>query len=222
MKKEEGLESMKKINWYHQIQYVTRFPKNFDVSGKYPLLIVIHGAGARGRDIDLIYNYLAFDAVEERNLDIVTVAPQCYEDSWFSIFEQLQDFVKYAIGQDYVDKERVYIIGTSMGAYTTWQLGMSRPELFAAMVPICGGGMYWNASRLKNIPIWAFHGRKDPVVYCEESEKMVRAVNAAGGNAKLTIYEGVEHASWVKAYQEEEMWKWLLKQSRKENDHVEN
>ncbi len=74
--------------------------------------------------------------------------------------------------------------------------------------------MYWNAERLKNLPIWAFHGSEDPVVFCEESEKMVRAVNAAGGNARLTVYEGVEHASWVNTFENQEMWKWLLEQKK--------
>ena len=52
------------------------------------------------------------------------------------------------------------------------------------------------------------------MVFCEESEKMVRAVNAAGGNARLTVYEGVEHASWVNTFENQEMWKWLLEQKK--------
>ena len=75
-------------------------------------------------------------------------------------------------------------MGASMGGYGTWQLAMSMPKFFAAIVPICGGGMYWNAGRLINTPIWAFHGAKDPTVLCVESEKMVNHVNALGGKAK--------------------------------------
>lgn len=205
---------MKEINQYNQLQYVTQYPEKFNVSQKYPLLLYIHGAGGRGQDIDVLYNGDFFDIVEKQNLNVISVAPQCYADTWFCIFEQLQDFLQHIIDQDYIDKNRVYLVGASMGAYTTWQLAMSRPELFAAIVPICGGGMYWNAGRLKDIPIWAFHGKEDPVVFCEESEKMVHAVNAAGGNAKLTIYEGVEHASWVNAFENQEMWAWLMEQKK--------
>jgi hypothetical protein len=75
-----------------------------------------------------------------------------------------------------------------MGGYGTWHIAMSLPNYFAAIVPICGGGMYWNAARLVNVPAWAFHGEADSAVYCEESKKMVDAVNAKGGNAKLTIF----------------------------------
>ena len=64
-----------------------------------------------------------------------------------------------------------------MGGYGTWQLAISMPEAFAAIVPICGGGMYWDAGRLKKVPVWAFHGDSDPTVFPEESVKMVNAVN---------------------------------------------
>ena len=66
------------------------------------------------------------------------------------------------------------------GGYTVWQMAMSHPKWFAAIIPICGGGMYWNASRLKNMKVWAFHGSNDPVVYCEESKKMVVRMRVFG------------------------------------------
>lgn len=205
---------MKEINRHGQMQYVTQFPEKFSASQKYPLLIYIHGAGGRGGEIEELYNDNFFDVAKEQNLNVVSVAPKCYEDNWFSIFEQLHEFLLHMIHQDYIDKSRVYVMGASMGGYTTWQLAMSWPELFAAIVPICGGGMYWNAGRLKDMGVWAFHGSEDPVVFCEESKKMVDAVNAAGGNAKLTVYEGVEHASWVNTFQNQEMWTWLLEQKK--------
>ena len=176
------------------------------------MLFYIHGAGGRGRNIDLIYNHSFFNETDKYNLNVVSIAPQCYEDSWFSIFEQLQEFVKFAINQEFIDKERVYIMGASMGGYITWQLAMSRPEWFAAIVPICGGGMYWNAGRLINKGVWAFHGSDDKTVYPEESRKMVNSLNNKGGNAKLTIYEGEAHNAWTPTFNNEEMWKWLLAQ----------
>jgi predicted peptidase len=101
-----------------------------------------------------------------------------------------------------------------MGGYAAWQMGMSLPHIFAAMVPICGGGMYWNASRLKNVPIWAFNGADDTIVYPEESAKMVEAVNSCGGNAMLTLYEGVAHPVWLDVYSNPEVYEWLLAQKK--------
>lgn len=203
---------MKKIFRFKKLDYVIRYPKGFSEKGTYPLLLFIHGSGCRGRDINLIYNHDFFLETDKYNLNVVSIAPQCYEDSWFSIFEQLQEFVIFAMSQDFIDKERVYVMGISMGGYTTWQLAMSRPELFAAIVPICGGGMYWNAARLLHMGVWAFHGSDDTIVYPEESYKMIQSLNNKGGSAKLTIYQGEAHNAWTSTFNNDEMWKWLLEQ----------
>lgn len=86
--------------------------------------------------------------------------------------------------------------------------------MFAALVPVCGGGMYWNAARLKNIPIRAFHGALDTTVLPEESVHMVAAVNNSGGKAELTVYPDMAHNSWERAFADDEMWKWMLSQKR--------
>lgn len=206
-----------KVLQHNKIKYVIRYPEEFSENETYPLLIFIHGAGGRGMNIDTIYNHSFFGQTDKYKLNMVSVAPQCYENSWFSIFEQLQEFVKDVIMQEFIDKSRVYLMGASMGAYATWQLAMSRPELFAAIVPICGGGMYWNAERLKEIPVWAFHGSDDNVVFCRESENMVQAINKCGGNAKLTVFEGVEHNSWSTVFNYSKLFDWLIEQQK----HIE-
>ena len=195
---------------FEKIDYVLRMPAEFSTEKKYPLVIYLHGAGGRGRDLDIIYEHPFFSDTELWLKDAVSVAPQCYEDSWFSIFEQLQAFVEYVSAWDYVDSSRVYLVGASMGGYATWQLAMSRPELFAAIIPICGGGMYWNAGRLMHMAVWAFHGEQDITVFPEESKKMVDYVNGSGGNAKLTIYENTNHNAWTPTFQNKEVWEWLL------------
>ncbi|MBQ8610841.1 MAG: prolyl oligopeptidase family serine peptidase [Oscillospiraceae bacterium] len=144
----------------------------------------------------------------------MTVAPQCSADTWFDLWEHLEALAEEIVRLPYADTERIYLMGSSMGGYGTWQLAMSMPTLFAAIVPICGGGMYWNAGRLVNVPVWAFHGGKDPTVYVEESKKMVDAVNRAGGNAKLTVYPENGHDAWSDTYSNEEVFRWLLQQKK--------
>ena len=197
---------------YKQFDYVLCHPTNFDSSKKYPLVIYLHGAGGRGRDINIIANHPFFSESAEFLTDAVSVAPQCYSDSWFNIFEQLQEFLEQVIALDYVDKSRVYLMGASMGGYGTWQMAQCRPELFAAIVPICGGGMYWNTGRLKDMGVWAFHGADDKTVLCEESVKMVEGINKRGGNAKLTIYENTPHNAWTPTFRNADMWEWLFEQ----------
>ena len=195
-----------------QLDYVIRYPENFSENEKYPLVIYAHGAGGRGRDIEKMKEHGFFIDSEPYLKGAVSVLPQCYADSWFDIFEQLQDYVEAMIALPFVDADRVHLIGASMGGYCTWQLAMSRPELFAAIAPICGGGMYWNTGRLKNTPVWAFHGDSDCTVLPEESRKMVDGVNKTGGEARLTIYENTAHNAWTPTFQDPNVWEWMLSQ----------
>lgn len=198
---------------YNEIDYVIRRPENEIKGEKYPLVIYLHGAGGRGRDISCIQNHSFFTNSAPYLKYAISVAPQCYADSWFDIFEQLQDFIVYMISQPEIDAKRVYLMGASMGGYGTWQMAMTRPELFAAIVPICGGGMYWNAGRLVNMGVWAFHGDSDPTVFPEESVKFINNIKAWGGkNAKLTILENTGHNAWDHVFSNDKVWEWLFSQ----------
>lgn len=200
---------------YKNLSYILMEPKNFDESKKYPAILFLHGAGSRGSDLNIIKsNPFCVKMSEKENFPFLTFCPQCNADTWFSIFEQIIDFAYYISMHKNVDSSHFYVMGASMGGYATWQLAMSAPKLFAAIVPICGGGMYWNAARLKNIPVWAFHGEKDNVVLCDESRKMVDSVNKNGGNALLTTYPDVYHNSWDNVYDSNEVFDWLLKQKK--------
>ena len=206
-----------KILEFNKLKYVIRYPDGYESDKKYPIIFYIHGAGGRGDDINVIRNHSFFSLTEKhKSFPFICIAPQCYADSWFDIFEQLQSFIKAMIASDFCDKEHVYLMGASMGGYTTWQLAMTQPEIFAAIIPICGGGMYWNAGRLKDVPVWAFHGDIDPVVLPRESEIMVKNTNLFGGNARLTVYENTAHDAWRPTFENPEVFEWLLSHSKKQ------
>lgn len=183
---------------------------DFSVDKKYPLIIHFHGAGSRGDNVEILKNQSIMQyANAAKDFPFVMFLPQCSANTWFDVFEQLRAFVKTVVGLPYVDKDKVYLSGVSMGGYASWQMLMSEPNIFRKAIICCGGGMYWNAARIK-IPVWAFHGTDDPTVFFEESEKMVNAVNRSGGHAKLTEYKGVGHNCWEKTYSNPEIYKWLL------------
>ena len=193
------------------MKYVVRFPSDFSEGEKRPVILLLHGAGTRGDDIRLLESNPYFMATERfADFPFVTVAPLCSADTWFDVFETLKRLVLQILSFGFADPDRLYLMGASMGGYAAWQLAMSMPERFAAAVPVCGGGMYWNAGRLVGVPIWAFHGQKDPVVSVEESRKMVDAVKVAGGNARLTVFPENGHDAWSDVYGSEEVFKWLL------------
>ena len=195
---------------YKKLKYLLALPQNFDESASYPVIFYLHGAGGRGDDLDIIKN----DEIFSKNpcLDeFVVVAPQCYADTWFDLFEQLTEFCDFVNDSAFCDKRRFYATGVSMGGYACWQLLMSRPDAFAAALVCCGGGMYWNAGKLKNLPVMAFHGAKDLVVLPEESEKMV---NAIGDSARLVVYPEADHDCWTPTYSDEANFRWLLSHSK--------
>ena len=119
------------------------------------------------------------------------------------------------VNQNAVDKHRIYLTGLSMGGFGTWDWACAYPGRFAAIAPVCGGGDVMFADELKYIPVWAFHGQDDPVVPVKRTTEMVEAVNKNGRNAKMTIYPGIGHDSWKKAYADDELYKWLLEHTRK-------
>lgn len=202
---------MFETRFFRNIQYIIKYPKNYKQGRKYPTILFLHGSGSRGTDARALQKNDFFVVTEYlESFDFVTVAPMCHEDTWFDLWEALCALAMEIPELDFCDEKRIYAVGTSMGGYAAWQIGMSLPWLFAAIVPICGGGMYWNAARLKNVPVWAFHGGKDRLVLPEESEKMVAAVNAAGGKASLSIYPELCHEVWLDVYSDEEVFRWLL------------
>lgn len=197
---------------FEDIQYVMKVPAG-SKEERYPAILFLHGAGTRGNDIDMLKTNPFFTGTSRtarEDFPFVVFAPQCQEMTWFDVFERLKRFAKMVSEHPMVDPERLYLMGTSMGGYGTWQLAMSMAGLFAAIVPICGGGMHWNGALLKDTPVWAFHGKEDPVVPCIESIMMVESVNAAGGTAKLTLLENTEHNCWDYAYGQKELYDWLL------------
>ncbi len=198
-------------NKFENMQYAVRFPDNYEAGGAYPVLLFLHGAGTRGSDIKNLTGHSFMRRPDKMpGFPFVVVAPLCHENTWFDLFETLERFALFIANESYTDPKRIYLTGNSMGGYGSWQLAMSLPQLFAAVVPICGGGMYWNAARLVNVPVWAFHGAKDGTVFVEESKKMVDAVNKRGGNARLTIYPEHGHNSWTDTYNNPEIYEWLL------------
>ncbi len=205
---------------FGELAYAIRYPDSYTKGDRYPVIFFLHGAGSRGNSLDHLLKNVYFSiTARHEGFPFITIAPQCSENTWFDMMHLLKGLLRATAEADFADPDRIYVMGASMGGYATWQLAMSCPELIAAIVPICGGGMYWNAARLVNVPVWAHHGALDTTVDLEESEKMVKAVNDNGGCARLTVYPDTAHASWVPAYNNYEVFEWLLSH-RKTNENA--
>jgi predicted peptidase len=208
-----------------EVNYLLFLPRGYQENpGKqWPLILFLHGAGERGTNVWKVATHgPSKEAARRPDFPFLIVSPQCPERQVWSkdVLLALLDevLVKYN-----VDRGRVYLTGLSMGGYGTWNLGLSYPERFAAIAPICGGGEMISlllsrtdkAEALKTLGIWAFHGAKDPVVKVEESQRMVDAVKRAGAqDVRFTIYPEANHDSWTETYKNPEFYDWLLQHKR--------
>lgn len=198
-----------------KLKYLLFLPEGYQSGGKqWPLILFLHGAGESGDDLNVVKKHGPPKIVEsKRDFPFIVVSPQSPRRGWNP--EALAALLDEIIVNYQVDRDRVYLTGLSMGGYGTWTLAAAYPERFAAIAPICGGGSTDDAARLKGLPIWVFHGAKDPVVPLARSEEMVKAIEEAGGNVKFTVYPDAEHDSWTVTYDNPELYEWLLAQQRK-------
>ena len=182
------------------------------------MIIQLHGAGERGdgnEELSLVDVHGFSKTVADADYPCIFIMPQCPKDSfWAARVESIAVFVKELIDEYAIDPDRVYLTGLSMGGYGTWFTAMAHPDLFAAIAPVCGGGMAWNAGVLK-MPIWAFHGACDETVSPMQSDEMVESLLSLGCDVKYSRIDNVGHDVWECAYNGE-LIDWLLDKRRKD------
>ena len=205
-------------------KYVLFVPHDYKKDKPTPTILFLHGAGEtkqkEGKAGKMPVEVGIGPAIKkrEKSFPFLTIIPQAPKFGWGAG----SDGAKMALGilesveKEYsVDPKRVYLTGLSMGGMGTWSLAMAMPDKWAAIVPICGRGDTKMAEKIKDLPCWCFHGDADTAVIVSGSRDMIAAIKKAGGDPKYTEYPGVGHNSWDKAYGTDELYEWLLKQSKK-------
>ena len=180
----------------------------------WPLLIFLHGSGERGGNLAKLKAHgPPRYAAAGRRFPFVLVAPQVdVGDSWHS--DAIEALRTDLVARWPIDPDRVLLTGMSMGGYGAWNYAVAYPEQLAAVVPVCGIGNVERAGRVAQVPVWAFHGARDAVVPIAGDREMVRAVRAAGGQVRFTVYPKVGHNAWERAYADPALYGWLLMQRR--------
>lgn len=198
--------------------YLLSLPEGYaaDPGKKWPLIVFLHGAGERGDNLELLKKHGPPKLIEAgQKFPAVIVSPQvALHNIWNPHgVKALTDEImhKYRI-----DADRVYLTGISMGGFGTWETAMEYPEMWAAIMPICGGAgvRFVMAERIKSLPTWIFHGAKDPVVDPAFSKRMNDVLTKLGAPVKFTLYPEAQHDSWTVTYDNPDVWKWLFEQKR--------
>ena len=200
-------------NWI--FPFISYMPEAAD--GKLPLVLQLHGAGERGTgqdDLDLVEIWGFPDLAKKGEYPCLFVFPQCPKETfWAARVESILRFIDQLKENYDIDEDRIYLTGLSMGGFGTWFTAMAAPERFAAIAPVCGGGMAWNAGVL-TMPVWTFHGTEDTAVDVFHTDNMVAAMQKHHLDVRYSRYDGVGHDVWKKTY-DEELLNWMLSHKRK-------
>ncbi len=224
------------------LPYRIIYPANYDKSKKYPLLLFLHGAGERGKDNEkqLIHGSKLFITEQNRkDFPAIIIFPQCPEESFWAVTKidrtvqpfkiefdytaqpnwplaAANELVKKIINEGSVDKTKVYITGLSMGGMGTFESVYRNPDLYAAALPICGGGdVNHYDKRVGKTAFWVFHGTADAVVNVKLSQEMVEKLKSLKAEVKYSEYPGVNHNSWDNAFAETDYLSWMLLHKKK-------
>lgn len=201
-------------------KYVVYVPPQYedDPDHRWPVILFLHGSGEIGTD-NRRHTGVGLPAHIRRNPDkfpFIVVMPQAHSmwfrgangaAAWGALDATLRDYR--------ADPDRVYLTGLSMGGFGAWELAILQPNVFAAVVPICGEAPTEYLSNMVDVPVWAFHGSDDPNVPVSGSREAVKALKALGGKPKYTEYPNKGHKVWDEVYGSNQLYRWLLKQRRK-------
>ncbi len=200
---------------------------------RYPLILFLHGSGECGTD-NLKQIKVGLPALLKsllkRTEQVIVLAPQCQIGNWWvrrlarqpdyaaakeamPSLEVALELCRHVAAQGLADTNRLYITGLSLGGFGTWDAIQRDPGMFAAAVPICGGGDIRRVDVIRDMPVWVFHGTADKNVSVDCSRRMVEALKQVGSRSVLyTEYEGAAHNVWDRTYGDPKLIDWMLQQ----------
>ena len=221
-----------------EMSYRLMKPMGFDSNKRYPVIVSLHGGGGRGADNRKQlrdWNKILADKQRRSDHPCYVLAPQTTR-LWNA--SDLKNIKRVIAALPSVDMDRIYILGHSMGGHGTYILIQIDSSYFAAAAPSAGSGLhktgeFIDASLIKDVPIWSFHGDKDKVCPIERDQKLFAEMKKSGGNMKFTTWAGDGHGVAKKMITgsdngttqlssdrcdgETEFMKWLFAQKRSDN-----
>lgn len=198
---------------------------------KYPVIFFLGGYGetaTQARPINVIQNGLLPEYIHKGNdVPMIVMSVQHFDEVWQNAL--VAEAIDHAMETLPIDKTRVYLVGTSGGAFGVWNFAQEFPERLSAIVPISGGGDTEKACKLKDLPVWAFTNKQDDLVPPGKSIAMIKAINECSPSkeAKLKVFPDNGHDCWRRIFDKNhpdwskspntekvDIFKWLLEQSR--------
>lgn len=219
------------------LPYRILFPENYNKSIDYPLVVFLHGAGERGTDNEkqLVHGSKLFtDDFNRKKFPAIVVFPQCPQQGYWAPIKARENGFSYVKDakptepmqlvirliqelkkKESVDKNRMYVLGLSMGGMGTFDLICRYPREFAAAVPICGGVNTDRLKKIRKMPLRIYHGADDNLVSPEHSKSAYNELQLQGAKqVELIIFPGVGHGSWDPAFAQPDFLSWLFEKRK--------
>jgi predicted peptidase len=226
-----------------KVRYLLYLPEAYfaDPAKQWPLILFLHGSGEAGADLKLLERTGLPEVLKnDANFPFVVVSPQIPAPppggdassafdvqnylatwGWKPHIRKLEALLVHLQSSLRIDPQRLYLTGLSLGGFGAWEYALEFPDRFAAVVPLAGGFRFVdnklpaNLCDLKDLPIWAFHGKLDGTVFPERAQGLVDGLKACGSTvARLTLYPDLGHNISSTAYADAELWEWLLAQEK--------
>jgi len=203
---------------YYQIHLPKRYERH--PAERFPLLVFLHGADERGNDNQKQMTFVQkfFSPVYTDQFESIIIVPQCPKGKrWVEVdwkldssvspaqasvpMQLLKSLIFDSVCNYYkVEMTRMYVTGLSMGGFGTWDIICRFPGLFAAALPVCGGGDKEFIRRIRKTQIWAFHGLKDRLIKPKRTLELVNQLEKLKYPIKLTTFPTLGHNAWDSAY----------------------
>ncbi|MCP4512367.1 MAG: hypothetical protein GY826_38885 [Fuerstiella sp.] len=214
-------------------------PLDYNANNSYPVIVSLHGAGGRGTNNGKQlkdWNRQLAEPQRRKDFPCYVVAPQANELWNAGHLNKIKSLIRTLPS---VARDRIYVMGHSMGGHGTYIFIQLDTEYFAAAAPSAGAGKkntedFISAEKIRDIPIWAFHGDEDRVCPYGKDRSVFREVSNLAGNMKLTTWAGDGHGvsgkmipgadngatevSGDRCDQEPDLMTWLFSQSRQLNE----
>lgn len=148
--------------------------------------------------------------------DMSKVAP-LLPKGWEQVEEDLLDMIALVQQEYRTDLKRLYITGLSYGGFGSWYMASKHPDLFAAVVPVVGWGhpSFMPPIAKAGLPVWTFAGGRDTSV---EKKYFYAGINKleslSEAEVRFTVEEDMGHDAWKRVYASDELYKWMLAQSK--------
>ena len=208
-------------------------PKGYATSERWPVILLLHGAGNRGTDG--VRPVQRFAPLFDENYPAIVVLPQLPPHlSWQGRGTDVAlAALDSALTRFSGDTSRVYLVGVSMGGNGVWSVAWRAQSRFAALVAMCGFAVARRgtsgteyppiapdntyasvAAAFRTIPVWIFHGDADPQVPVEESRRLAAALQSVQAPARYTELPGLGHDIAANVLSRRDLVEWLFMQRR--------